>query len=104
MTDTVPLPIVRYLTAATPEAVADAFAADGEATDEGRTHRGRDAIIAWREGVAAVPYTQELLSATTQGDRTVISTRITGDFKGSPAHLDLTFDLAGDRIGRLTIF
>lgn len=103
MTDTVPLPIVRYLTATSPEAIADTFAEGGEAMDEGRTHRGRDAIIAWRTGVAAVPFTQELLSATTTGTRTVVRTRISGDFKGSPAHLDLTFDLADDLIARLTI-
>ncbi|SEM52426.1 hypothetical protein SAMN04488003_101416 [Loktanella fryxellensis] len=103
MTDTVPLPVVRYFAARTPVEVADAFPPDGIAHDEGRTHQGHDAIRQWREGVAKVSYRQDLLSARTSADRTTVATHLTGDFPGSPVDLRLTFDVTGDRVAQLTI-
>ena len=103
MTDTVPLPVVRYLAATTPEEISDCFAQDGVAMDERQTHTGREAILAWRRQVAAVPYRQEILSAQHEGDRATVTCRISGSFPGSPVKLDYRFELAGDLIARLEI-
>ncbi|MBR9762398.1 MAG: nuclear transport factor 2 family protein [Rhodobacteraceae bacterium] len=103
MTQTLPLAVVRYLAATTPEQVADCFTEDGLALDERRSHQGRDAILRWREEVAKIRYRQDILSGDHSGDRAQVRCRLTGDFKGSPVELDYRFDLAGDRIARLEI-
>jgi hypothetical protein len=48
--------IARYFATADgsdPQAFASAFTADAIVTDEGRTHRGRDEITAWRSAANA---------------------------------------------------
>lgn len=103
MTDTLPLPVVRYLAARTPAEVADCFAEDGIATDERRTHHGRAEIRAWREEVGKISYRQDILTGTHDGDTATVTCRLTGDFKGSPVELDYRFELAGDLIARVEI-
>jgi ketosteroid isomerase-like protein len=56
MADTAPEVVTRYFAAADARdfgALADCFTADGRALDEGKTHTGRDEIIAWREAIAS---------------------------------------------------
>jgi len=103
MTDTLPLAVVRYLAAGTPDQIAECFTEDGIAVDERQTHHGRAQIRQWREAVARVRYRQDILSATHAGDRATVSCRLTGDFKGSPVELDYRFDLSGGRIAKLEI-
>ena len=103
MTSMVPLAVVRYFAARTPDAIADCFTEDGVAYDEGRTHQGRAAIRRWRAAADKIDYRLHLLSADTQGDHVAVTCRIEGDFKGSPAHLDFRFELAGDAITTLEI-
>ena len=86
MTDTLPLPVVRYLAARTPAEIADCFAEDGIATDERRTHRGRAEIRAWREEASRITYRQDILTANHDGDTALVTCRLTGDFKGSPVN------------------
>ena len=103
MTDTLPLPVVRYLAAKTPAEIADCFTENGVAVDEQQTRRGRSEIIKWREDVAKIDYRQDILSAKHEGDHARVTCRISGDFKGSPVQLDYRFDLDGDLIARLEI-
>jgi len=103
MPDTLPLPVVRYLAAKTPTEIADCFTENGVAVDEQQTRRGRAEIVKWREDVAKINYRQDILSAKHDGNQAIVTCRITGDFKGSPAQLDYRFDLAGDLISRLEI-
>ena len=103
MTKTLPAPVAAYFAAETPEAIADCFVENGIAVDEKHTHRGRDEIRRWREGVAKIRYTHEILSVERDGDRVDVATRIAGDFPGSPVELGNTFTLDGDRIARLEI-
>lgn len=103
MTDTLPLPVVRYLAARTPVEVADCFTENGVAIDEQQTRQGRAEIVKWREDVAKVDYRQDILSAEHKGDQATVTCRISGDFKGSPVQLDYRFDLSGDLISRLEI-
>lgn len=103
MTDTLPAPIAAYYAAETPDAIAQCFTENGIALDERRTHRGRDEIRQWREEVATISFTHEILSVRHEGDRVTVSTRVSGAFKGSPVELDNVFDLEGDKIARLEI-
>mgnify|MGYP000722413028 CR=1 FL=1 len=103
MTDTLPAPVAAYFAAETPEAIARCFTRDAIAVDERRTHRGRDAIRQWREEVAAISFSHEILSVRREGDRVTVATRVSGAFRGSPVELDNVFDLEGDRIARLEI-
>jgi hypothetical protein len=80
------------------------FAADAEVHDEGRTIRGLDAIKAWkREAKQKYQYQVEPLSASQDGDKVVMSARLTGNFPGSPVVLTYTFVLKDDRITVLDI-
>ncbi|MAZ16406.1 MAG: polyketide cyclase [Ahrensia sp.] len=103
MSDTLPAPITAYYAAQTPNDIAQRFTQDGIALDERHTHRGRDAIRQWREEVAKISYSQEILSFRREGNRVTVATRISGAFKGSPVELQNVFDLDGDLIARLEI-
>lgn len=58
------------------------FAPDAEVHDEGRTHRGRAAIRAWRAGVP--PVRHEVTDAERTAEGLVVTATISGDFPGSP--------------------
>jgi hypothetical protein len=103
MTDRLPLPVVRYLAARTPDEIADCFAEDAVVSDERQTHRGRPAIRAWRQEADKISYRQDILSAAADGSRATVTCRLTGDFKGSPVTLDYRFALREGLIGQLEI-
>jgi hypothetical protein len=107
MTLTVPEPVAAYLAA---EQVKDAeqlslcFAADGLVHDEGRTYRGREAILEWKRAAdAKYRYTMQPLSARTNGDEVIVRARLTGDFPGSPIEVDHFFKLSKGKIASLEI-
>jgi len=64
------------------EAYFALFAADATVEDEGVTHRGIDAIRAWRGEVPLVTYAITDVDPTADG--LVVTATITGDFPGSP--------------------
>lgn len=103
MTDALPIPVAAYFEARTPQQIADCFADDGVAIDERQTHRGRKAILRWREEVGKISFQQEILTLRKDGDAVRVICRVSGDFKGSPVELDYAFQLAGDRIAVLEI-
>lgn len=103
MSDTLPAPIAAYYAAETPNEIAQCFTQDGIALDERHTHRGRDEIRQWREEVAKISFSHEILSVRRDGDRVTVATRISGAFKGSPVELENVFELDGDLIARLEI-
>ena len=103
MTDTLPLPVIRYVAARSPGEIADCFTEDGIATDERQTHRGRAEIRKWREGVAKIDYRQDILSCGHDGDTATMECRLTGDFKGSPVDLTYRFELANGLISKVEI-
>lgn len=103
MTDTLPAPVAAYYAAKTPDDIARCFTKDGVALDERATHRGRDEIRRWREEVAKISFSHEILSVRRDGDRVTVATRVSGAFKGSPVELSNVFDLERDLIARLEI-
>lgn len=102
-----PTPIKLYLQAdaGTDERLfSTCFSADAEVHDEGRTIRGLDAIIAWKqESKRKYQYQVHPLAASQHGDTLVLTARVTGNFPGSPVELTYAFVLRADRIVSLEI-
>lgn len=101
-----PAPIAAYFSAdrVDGDAVAQCFTADGRVKDEGHTYAGRDAIRRWKtETSARYDFVSEPFAAATEEDRTVVTSRVTGDFPGSPIDLRYVFTLDGERIASLEI-
>ncbi len=101
-----PAPIASYFANKTSDsrAVARCFTKDGLVVDERQEHRGHAAIAAWNaDATARYSFTTELLAAETDGARTTVRARLTGNFAGSPIELRFRFTLDGHLIARLEI-
>jgi ketosteroid isomerase-like protein len=86
------------------EALIACFTDDAEVTDEGRVRRGPDEIRAWREQTrSAYRYTAEMLRTDQEGGRYVVTTRLTGNFPGSPVEVPYRFTLRDGLISTLEI-
>ena len=101
-----PEPIAAYFTAdrSSGEAVAQCFTEDAVVKDEGHTYKGRTAIREWKEAASKkFEYTSEPFACTEQDGKTVVTSRLTGNFPGSPVDLRFFFALAVNRIAALEI-
>ena len=101
-----PKPIAAYFTAdrGEGEAVSLCFTHNAVVKDEGHTHRGRAAIKAWKTDASAkYEYTCEPLACEVQKGKTVVTSRLVGNFPGSPVDLRFFFKLEGDKIASLEI-
>jgi ketosteroid isomerase-like protein len=101
-----PAPVAAYFAAdsAGGEAVARCFTDDAVVIDERREHKGRTAITKWKaEASTKYRYTSEPLRVHVSGAEATVTSRLTGDFPGSPVELRYHFTLEGDQIGRLEI-
>ena len=99
-------PIAKYFAAdrGNANAVAECFTENGVVVDENHTHTGRDAIRRWKESATKkYNYTSQPIASEQQDDKTVVTTRLTGDFPGSPIDVRYVFQLDGDRIASLEI-
>jgi len=86
------------------EALADCFAAHATVRDEGQTKQGLKAIKGWRlETRKKYRHTVEPLAVVARDGKTVVRTKLTGDFPGSPIALDFVFTLEGGKIAALEI-
>ena len=107
MTDLkLPEPIAAYFNAdkRDGEAVACCFTTQAVVKDEGQTHAGLDAIRAWKTAAAAkYSYTSEPFAVEHQGGRYVVTSRLTGNFPGSPLDLRFAFRLERGKIASLEI-
>jgi len=84
--------------------VAACFAADAVVRDEGRDVRGRAAVRAWAaETRRRYRFHAAVMGLEEEGDRTVVTALLTGDFPGSPVDLRYRFKLAGPEIVALEI-
>ncbi len=87
-----------------PDAVAALFTADGVVKDEGKTHVGQDAIRKWKAGASqSYAYTAEPFFIATENGKTQVTSRVVGDFPGSPVDLRYFFVLAANKIAELEI-
>jgi hypothetical protein len=101
-----PEPIAAYFAAdrIDGQAVAHCFNADGVVLDKGHTHRGAAQIAAWKaEASKKYSYTAEPRTLAREGDAYVVTSRVSGDFPGSPVDLRYAFTLARGWIASLEV-
>ena len=107
MTDlNLPEPIATYFDAdqRDGEAVARCFTKEGVVTDEGQSHSGRAAIKAWKTAASAkYAYTSAPFAVERTHGRYIVTSRLTGNFPGSPIDLRYRCRLERGRIARLEI-
>jgi hypothetical protein len=98
-----PEPIAAYFAADKLDdvAVASCFTKDAVVKDEGKTHSGIAAIQRWKSETAAkYTYTSEPFRCERTNDTTVVTSRLTGNFPGSPVNLRFFFGL--DERGKIS--
>lgn len=98
-----PQPVAAYFAARTPSEIAATFTEDAVVVDGRRLRRGRTEILKWREEVAQISFTKEVISVARAGAHVTVACRVTGDFPGSPVDLDHIFKLDGNLISSLEI-
>jgi hypothetical protein len=101
-----PTPIAAYFAAETSdgEAVARCFIENATVKDEGDTYSGLAAIKRWKaETSRKYTYTSEPIASEERDGKTVVTSRLTGTFPGSPVELRFFFKLDGDTIASLEI-
>jgi hypothetical protein len=106
MTLALPQPIAAYFTADKEggEAVAQCFTENAFVKDEGQTYRGRAAIRQWKADASArYQYTSEPLACEHKEGNVVVTSRLTGNFPGSPVNLRFFFGLESEKIASLEI-
>ena len=106
MTLDLPKPIAAYFTAdrGDSEAVGACFTENAVVKDEGHTYQGRAAIKQWKVEVSAkFQYTTELIACERKDGKFVVTSKIAGNFPGSPVVLRFFFGLEDNRIASLEI-
>ena len=101
-----PEPIAAYFDAdkRDGEAVARCFTKLGVVKDEGQTHLGPAAIKAWKTiATARYSYSSEPFAVAQKDGRYIVTSRLTGNFPGSPVDLRFFFNLARGKIAFLEI-
>lgn len=101
-----PEPIAAYFDAdkRDAEAVARCFTKQAVVKDEGQTHTGVAAIKAWKTAASTkYTYTSEPLAVEQKDGGYVVTSRLTGNFPGSPVNLQFAFRLERGKIASLQI-
>lgn len=101
-----PEPIAAYFEADKRhgEAVARCFTNQGVVKDEGQTHSGPAAIKAWKTAASAkYSYISEPFAVEQKEGRYIVTSRLTGNFPGSPVNLRFSFHLERGKIASLVI-
>lgn len=106
MTLDLPTPVANYFTADTgdSEAVAQCFTENAVVKDEGHAYKGRATIRQWKAAASAkYQYTSEPFVCERRDGQVIVTSRLTGNFPGSPVNLRFCFRLEGDKIESLEI-
>ena len=86
------------------EAVARCFTDNAVVKDEGHTYSGIAAIKQWKMASSKkYTYTSEPFACEDEEGKTIVTSRLTGNFPGSPIDLRYVFGLEGDKIASLEI-
>jgi ketosteroid isomerase-like protein len=86
------------------DTVAECFSEDAVVKDEKNVHAGRTAIRRWKaEASTKYSYTVEPFAIEVEGNRTVVTGHVVGNFPGSPVDLRYFFRLTGEKIAELEI-
>jgi hypothetical protein len=85
-------------------AVARCFTNDGTVMDEGKTHTGLAAIEEWKSAASAqYSYVAEPFALEKKDRKYIVTSRVTGNFPGSPVDLHYSFILERGKIASLEI-
>jgi hypothetical protein len=106
MTLNLPKPIAAYFTAdrTDSEAVVQCFSDNAVVKDEGHTYQGLAAIKQWKTGSSKkYTYTSEPFASEEKDGKTIVTSRVIGNFPGSPVDLRFLFGLEGNKIASLEI-
>lgn len=107
MSITLPEPVENYIRHANghdADGAAACFGADAEVRDEGKVHRGRDAIRDWiRSTGDAYAATNTPLACETTAAGCVVTSEVAGNFAGSPLRITFNFTLGANAINALEI-
>ena len=101
-----PKPIANYYAAdeVGAEELSQCFTEEAVVKDEGQTYNGRAAIKEWKARAAEkYQYTTELLALDQDDRKAVVTSRLTGNFPGSPVNLRFFFELDGEKIKSLEV-
>ena len=80
------------------------FAGDAIVEDEGRQHRGRDAIREWmKETIEKYDFTANPIRSSRMGGKTAVLVSLSGMFPGSPITIQYQFTVESRKIARLEI-
>jgi RNA polymerase sigma factor (sigma-70 family) len=86
------------------EAVCQCFTEAAVVKDEGHTHQGRAAIKQWKTDASTkYQYTSEPFAYEQKAEKFIVTSRLTGNFPGSPVDLRFIFELEGAKIASLEI-
>jgi SnoaL-like domain len=107
MTIDLPKPIAAYIAAENGhdrDALPQWFAPDAIVRDEGHTIEGLAAIKEWMtETKKKYQHTVEPVSSTLRDGKTIVTSRLFGNFPGSPVEMDFVFGLEAGKIRSLEI-
>ena len=101
-----PKPIAAYFAAdqGVSEALPQCFTENAVVKDEGHTYQGRPAIKQWKiDASTKYQYTSEPFASEDHDGKIVVTSRLTGNFPGSPVNLRYFFELESDKIKSLEI-
>ncbi len=101
-----PKPIAAYFDTdkGDSETLSRCFNENAVVKDEGHTHKGRAAIKQWKSDASKkYQYTSEPFVCEQKDGKAVVTSRLTGNFPGSPVDLRFLFELEGDKIASLEI-
>jgi hypothetical protein len=101
-----PRPIANYFAADEEgaERLSQCFTEDAVVKDEGHIYNGRAAIKEWKAHASEkYQYTSEPLALAQEDRKAVVTSRLTGNFPGSPVNLRFFFELDGEKIKSLEI-
>jgi len=101
-----PKPIAAYFAAdkGDGEAVSLCFSENAVLKDEGHTYEGQAAIKQWKsDSSKKYEYTSEPFDCKEMDRKTVVTSRLTGNFPGSPVNLRYFFAVEGGKITSLEI-
>ena len=106
MSINLPEPIAAYFATdrLNAEALGQCFIEGAVVKDEGDTYSGIDAIRKWKADVATkYSYTSEPFESEQKNGMTVVTSRLNGNFPGSPVNLRYFFRLERGKIAFLEI-
>ncbi|MET0986842.1 MAG: nuclear transport factor 2 family protein [Steroidobacteraceae bacterium] len=101
-----PEPVATYFAADEfdRDTVARCFTQNAVVKDEGRTYTGLDAIKRWKSDVSVkYTYTNQPFALEQKDGVVIVTSRLTGNFPGSPIDLRFFFRLQRGKIASLEI-